>query len=199
MPIFTCVLAFPVEGKVPKPLELLSLTILSMGIIVCVWKNDTGGSVQAMTLCLLATISNSAMSCFSGKVMSEAVDALQLIFLTAPFSLGFLLPHLIFKEVGELQHVLAARRTTPLTTLQGIGWHSQASILVEYFNHFAELLTKSCNFCSSEVYKSCTCFRCPKSISQRNKKETKFVCFHFKQSEICLDWSFNCAIWTFTR
>lgn len=102
MPVFTCILAFPVEGKLPKPLEMLALTILSTGIMICIWKSDAAGSVHAMSLCLLATMSNSAMSCFAGKVMSEAVDALQLIFLTAPFSLLFLLPYLLYKEVRYL-------------------------------------------------------------------------------------------------
>ena len=103
MPIFTCIIAFPVEGKLPKPSEIVALVVLSMGIMTCVWRSDAAGSVHAMSLCLLATLSNAAMSCFAGRVMSEAVDALQLIFLTAPFSLLFLLPYLLYKEVSSLE------------------------------------------------------------------------------------------------
>ena len=105
MPIFTCIIAFPVEGKLPKPLEMVALVVLSMGIMICVWRTDAAGSVHAMSLCLLATMSNSAMSCFAGKVMSGAVDALQLTFLTAPFSLLFLLPYFLYKEVRCLQEL----------------------------------------------------------------------------------------------
>lgn len=103
MPICTCIIAFPVEGKLPKPQEMVALIVLTSGIMTCVWRSDAAGSAHAMSLCLLATLSNSAMSCFAGRVMSEAVDALQLIFLTAPFSLLFLLPYLLFKEVRDLQ------------------------------------------------------------------------------------------------
>ena len=106
MPIFTCIVAFPVEGKKPKPLEMLALAVLSTGIMTCVWRSDAAGSVHSMSLCLLATISNSAMSCLVSKVMVKAVDALQLIFLTAPFSLLFLLPYLLYKEVRTPQAVM---------------------------------------------------------------------------------------------
>ena len=99
MPIFTCIIALPVEKKVPKPPEMVALVILSAGIITCVWRSDAAGTVPAMGLCLLATISNSAMSCFAGKIMSEAIDAFQLVFLTAPASLLVLLPYLLYKEV----------------------------------------------------------------------------------------------------
>ena len=83
----------------------MALVVLSLGIMTCVWRSDAAGSVDAMSLCLLATMSNSAMSCFAGKVMSEAVDALQLIFLTAPISLLFMLPYPLYKEVRDLHNL----------------------------------------------------------------------------------------------
>jgi drug/metabolite transporter (DMT)-like permease len=99
MPIFTCLIAFPVEKQVPKPLEIVALTVLSVGIMTCVWRSNAAGTIPAMLLCLLATICNSAMSCFAGKIMSEALDALQVVYFTAPISLIALLPFLLYKEV----------------------------------------------------------------------------------------------------
>ena len=101
MPVFTCLMAYPVEKKTPKPLEVLALVLLSSGIMTCVWQKDAAGTPPAIFLCLLATICNSAMSCFAGKVMSEALEALELIYFTAPVSLLVLLPYLIYKEVSR--------------------------------------------------------------------------------------------------
>lgn len=106
MPIFTSLIAFPVEGKVPKPLEMLALCVLSLGIMICVWRTDAAGTVPAMLLCLTATVCNSAMSCFTGRVLAEAMDALQLVFLTSPFCFLVLLPYLIYREVGTSPYSL---------------------------------------------------------------------------------------------
>ena len=44
MPVFTCLMAYPVERKIPKPLEVVALVALSAGIMTCVWQNDAAGT-----------------------------------------------------------------------------------------------------------------------------------------------------------
>lgn len=99
-------MAVPVEGRVPSRNEFLSLMILSFGVMLSVWEGSASGSVAGIMFCLVATVSNAAMMTFSGKIMSEKVDALRLTWYTAPVSCVFLLPLFFMAEAGAMETYL---------------------------------------------------------------------------------------------
>lgn len=95
IPVFTCILAVPIEGKEPTQKEAIALVVLTIGVVVAVWEGTVAGSPRAVALCLAGTVSNALMMTMSGKVLSDRVDALRLTFYTAPVSLTALLPALV--------------------------------------------------------------------------------------------------------
>lgn len=66
---------------------------------MAVWHESTTGSLYSVLLCSAATVCNGAMSCFTGRLMSEKLNVLQFTFYTAPVSCIALLPFYLFVEV----------------------------------------------------------------------------------------------------
>lgn len=87
------------EQKVPTKQEASALVVLTIGVMIAMWKNNVAGSPAAITLCLIGTICNAGMMSMSGKVLSEKVDALQLAFYTAPVSFSAIMPVFVYREV----------------------------------------------------------------------------------------------------
>jgi len=60
-------------------------------------------SAAGLVLCSLGTVSNGLMMSFSGRVMSEKVDALRLTFYTSPIACLILMPFYMRLEAGPLR------------------------------------------------------------------------------------------------
>lgn len=90
------------ERKMPTRSEFLALTVLTIGVMTAMWKNNAAGSSLAIMMCILGTICNAGMMSLSGKVLSEKVDAMQLAFYTAPVSFLAVLPGFLYREVRQL-------------------------------------------------------------------------------------------------
>ena len=88
------------EQKVPTRAEAMSLVVLTLGVMIAMWKNNAAGSPFAIILCLAGTVCNAGMMSLSGKVLSEKVDVLQLTFYTAPVSFLAILPAFMYREVS---------------------------------------------------------------------------------------------------
>ena len=99
MPVCTCVLAIFIESKVPTVEESSSLLLLSAGVMLAVWEQTATGSLFGTIICVLATVANAAMSCFTGKVMSDNIDALRLTFYMGPPAVCILAPLYLSFEV----------------------------------------------------------------------------------------------------
>ena len=102
MPICTCVLAIFIEKKIPTVEESSSLLLLSVGVMIAVWEGTATGSLFGTSICILATIFNAAMSCFTGKVMSDNINALRLTFYMGPPACCILAPLYLSLEVRPL-------------------------------------------------------------------------------------------------
>ena len=100
IPVFTCILSMVFERKIPTKAEAASLLVLTMGVMLAMWRNNAAGSPWAICLCLAGTICNAGMMSLSGKVLSEKVDVLQLTFYTSPISFLAILPAFLYREVG---------------------------------------------------------------------------------------------------
>lgn len=98
-PVVTCALSVVVEGRRPARQEILSLMVLTLGVMIVVWRSDASGKLCAIILCAVGTVCNGAMMTFSGKLMSEKLDVIRLTFYTAPVSLVVLAPLCIRYEV----------------------------------------------------------------------------------------------------
>lgn len=69
---------------------------------MAVWQDGTSGKIVPVLLCAAATVCNAAMSCFTGRLMSEKLDVLQFTFYVAPVSCVTLLPSYIYLEVRHM-------------------------------------------------------------------------------------------------
>ena len=87
------------EHKIPTKQEASALVVLTIGVMIAMWKNNVAGSPAAITLCLIGTVCNAGMMSMSGTVLSGKVDALQLAFYTAPVSFTAILPVFLYREV----------------------------------------------------------------------------------------------------
>lgn len=105
IPVFTCLLSMVFEHKVPSKQEGSALFVLTVGVMIAMWKNNAAGSPFAIALCLIGTICNAGMMSMSGRVLSEKVDALQLAFYTAPVSFSAIMPVFLYREVGIIQRI----------------------------------------------------------------------------------------------
>ena len=102
IPVFTCLLSIAFERKVPTKQEGFALLVLTLGVMIAMWRNNAAGSPFAIGLCLIGTICNAGMMSMSGRVLSEKVDALQLAFYTAPVSFSAIMPVFLYREVRHL-------------------------------------------------------------------------------------------------
>lgn len=109
IPVITCILAIPVENKLPTRREFLSLVVLTVGVMIAVWQGSISGKPVAILFCILSTVCNGAMMTFSGKVLSEKLDVVRLTFYTAPVSLACLLPFMVWREIGKFRPFLGAQ------------------------------------------------------------------------------------------
>ncbi len=103
MPVCTAFLAVFIENRVFSTQETLSLCWLTIGVMIAVWEGSATGSLAGIMLCSAATMSNAAMSSLTGKLMSEKIDALRLLFYMAPTSCIILLPLYLWREVRLLK------------------------------------------------------------------------------------------------
>lgn len=92
------------ERKIPSVAEATSLLVITLGVILAMWRSNAAGTPWAILICLLGTISNAGMISLSSKVLSEKVDVLQLTFYTAPVSFLAILPAFFYTEVRPKQH-----------------------------------------------------------------------------------------------
>lgn len=115
IPVFTCLLSIAFEHKIPTRQEGLALLVLTVGVMIAMWKNNIAGTPMAISLCLMGTICNAGMMSLSGKVLSEKVDALQLAFYTAPVSFTAIMPVFLWREVNHPgpTYLLPLPRTQP--------------------------------------------------------------------------------------
>lgn len=100
IPVVTCALSVVIEGRQPPRREIISLVVLTLGVMIVVWRGRASGKLYAVILCVIGTVCNGAMMTFSGKLMSEKLDVVRLTFYTAPVSLLMLAPLCIKYEVG---------------------------------------------------------------------------------------------------
>ena len=101
IPVVTCALSVVIEGRQPPRREIISLVVLTLGVMIVVWRGRASGKLYAVILCVIGTVCNGAMMTFSGKLMSEKLDVVRLTFYTAPVSLLMLAPLCIKYEVGR--------------------------------------------------------------------------------------------------
>ena len=106
MPICTCSLAIFIEKQVPSAEEGSSLLLLSAGVMTSIWEGTSTGNILGISLCTLATAANAAMSCFTGRVMSEKIDALRLTFYMGPPTFCILVPLYFWLEVRAVLETL---------------------------------------------------------------------------------------------
>lgn len=67
IPVVTCILAIAVEKKVPTRREVVSLVVLSVGVMVAVYQGNVGGRAYAIIFCFASTLCHGSMMTFSGK------------------------------------------------------------------------------------------------------------------------------------
>lgn len=83
MPIFVALLAVTVESKVPTPKELATLGLISLGVMLTVFKpgSSVGSDLQGSLLVLCSVATMAAQMSFSGK-LGLRLDAVQMTFYT---------------------------------------------------------------------------------------------------------------------
>ena len=134
IPVFTCLLSIVFERKIPSKQEGFALFVLTLGVMIAMWRNNAAGSPFAIGLCLIGTICNAGMMSMSGKVLSEKVDALQLAFYTAPVSFSAIMPVFLYREVTfwtrkaifEVCAVLSPKEKQSDTIQVREAWNDQA-------------------------------------------------------------------------
>lgn len=99
IPVCTATLAILIEHRIPSHSEAIGLILLSAGVMTTVWEVSASGSMTGVLLCCAGTVCSSAMMSTTGKIMSEKLDVLRLIFYTAPVSCAVLLPLCYIIEV----------------------------------------------------------------------------------------------------
>ncbi|KAK9836954.1 hypothetical protein WJX81_002533 [Elliptochloris bilobata] len=114
IPVMTALVGVAIEKKVPTPFELLSLVILTAGVVLSVWEGSVSGSTVGIGLSLASVLCGAAMLSFSGRALSEELDVFRLTFYTAPVSVAVLLPVLLWQEVGPLTEYWSAQGTWAL-------------------------------------------------------------------------------------
>lgn len=103
IPVITCLTSVLVESRVPSRQEIGSLAMLVSGVCVAVYEGaGKNNASYGVLLCLAGTVSNGLMMSFSGRVLSDRMDALRLAFYTAPVSCLMLLPFFVRLESEPL-------------------------------------------------------------------------------------------------
>ncbi|CAK0783113.1 hypothetical protein CVIRNUC_006308 [Coccomyxa viridis] len=102
IPIVTAILGIAIEHTVPTGFEVLSLIILTLGVVLAIWEGSLAGSPSGIGIALASTFCGAAMLNFSGKVLREKMDVLRLTFYTAPVSVGILVPFFLMTEFRRL-------------------------------------------------------------------------------------------------
>lgn len=106
LPVLTSTLSFFVEGKRPTHYELAALSVLSVGVGVAVAGGTLAGSTRGILLCSVATLFQSLMLTFSGRVLSKKIDTFNLVFYQAPVALACLLPAALAMELLQFRQHL---------------------------------------------------------------------------------------------
>lgn len=117
IPVVTCLLSVFVEGYMPSRREALSLLILTVGVMIAVWQGTINGKPYAILLCVMSTFTSAAMLTFSGKLLSERLDVVHLVFYTAPISLSCLLPFAAWTEIEGFQQYFRDNRDSTILIL----------------------------------------------------------------------------------
>ena len=117
MPIMTVLLAVPVEGRVPRRRELVSILVLTAGVALCVADGSLHGGARAIAACLLATLANALMTVCSARLMRGRVSGLQLSYYIAPAAALALCPFVIAWEWQPFVAFYAAHRGPALLAL----------------------------------------------------------------------------------
>ena len=61
--------------QVPTGFEMLSLVILTLGVVLSIWEGSVSGSWLGISVAVASTVCGAAMLSFSGKVRISAVVA----------------------------------------------------------------------------------------------------------------------------
>ena len=91
IPVFTAGLGVVVEKKMPTRIEMVGITILTAGVVTCLYEGSSvTGSLQGILMCLASTICGAAMLSFSGAVLdpNEKMDPVRLNFYCAPVAVA---------------------------------------------------------------------------------------------------------------
>lgn len=99
IPVVTALMSILIEGVMPTTPESASLVLLSSGVMLVMWQGAVSGSTPGILVCVVATLCNGVTMCTIGRVMSDKVHVLCLIFYTAPVSCATLTPFFLLKEV----------------------------------------------------------------------------------------------------
>ncbi|CAL8471965.1 g11507 [Coccomyxa elongata] len=102
IPIVTAFVGIMIEKTVPTGFEVLSLVILTVGVVLSIWEGSISGSTMGMSIAVASTFCGAAMLSFSGKVLKEDIDVIRLTFYTAPVSVIILVPFFLAKELQPL-------------------------------------------------------------------------------------------------
>ena len=117
--------------QVPTGFEVLSLVILTVGVVLSIWEGSVSGSTMGMSIAVASTFCGAAMLSLFWKgtasqqrrrhafwcckqwhgvdtwllwiqVLKEDIDVIRLTFYTAPVSLIILVPFFLAKELQPL-------------------------------------------------------------------------------------------------
>lgn len=100
IPVCAAVASVIIEHKIPSKSEATALVVLTLGVMMAVSEGLATSNLAGVVLCIAGTVSNAALVCTSGKLLSEKMDVLLLTFYTAPISCASLLPGFVFREVS---------------------------------------------------------------------------------------------------
>jgi drug/metabolite transporter (DMT)-like permease len=107
IPVVTCILAIFVEKIEPDVKEVISLVILTVGVMIAIWEGTISGKPEAILFCIMSTLCSAVMMTFSGKLLSEKIGIVSLTFYTAPLSLLCLAPFMVWNELPAFKVYLA--------------------------------------------------------------------------------------------
>lgn len=93
IPVVTACAAVFIEQRTPSRQEFIALSVLVLGVAIAVYDPSASqGTFGGVTLCLIGTVCNGVMVASIGKLLSEKVDVLRLVWYTSPVALCLLLP-----------------------------------------------------------------------------------------------------------
>jgi drug/metabolite transporter (DMT)-like permease len=136
LPVIACIIALIIEKKALSLHEILSISILSVGVMIAVWQGRVDGKFHGVVFCALGTICSATTTIFSCKLLSEKLDVVRLTFYTAPISLVCLLPFVVRKEWVSFQAYYTVNPNGALYILLG------SSILALVYNLVHVLVIK---------------------------------------------------------